>query len=160
MYKEIDAAAVMIWHVEQAMHEFGFLKKDNHSIASFHQTLLDLAAYSELTQGVFMFTEYILNKRSVYYFIETGSYIGFMHSKCRQLLCDSTECEADLPLLYRVHTPSDIKQRAEYIVKRGQSIASKRGQSAASKEGGKRIFVETVIMLTSTLTVCYAMYAW
>ena len=138
------------------MHDFGFLKKDNHSIASFHQTLLDLAAYSELTQGVFMFTEYVLNNRSVYYFLETGRYIGFMHNKCRQLLCDSTKCEGDLPLLYRVHTPSDIEQRAEYIVKRGQSIASKRGQSAASKEGGKYIFAETVILFTSTLTIWYA----
>ena len=88
-----------------------------------------------------MFTEYVISKRSVCYFIESGSYIGFMHSKCGQLLSNSTgsavDCMKVRPLLYRVHTPSDIDQRAEYIIKRGQSIASKRGQNAASKAGGK-----------------------
>lgn len=140
VYKKIDDAAIMIWDLEHAMYDCGFLKKDNHSLARFHQTLLDLAAYSQVTQGVFMFAEYIVSKRSICYFLESENYVGFMHSKCGLLLSEfaGADFQRDPPLLYRVHTPSDIEQRAQYIVKRGQSIASKRGLSPAGKSGGKK----------------------
>ena len=137
----------MIWDLEHAMYDCGFLTKDNHSLASFHQTLLDLMAYSQVTEGVFMFAEYIVYKRSICYFLESDNYIGFMHGKCGQLLTEFAggDYQRDPPLLYRVHTPHDIAQRAQYIVKRSQSIASKRRLSPASKSGGRCIQTPSIV---------------
>lgn len=79
-----------VWRVEEAAKEGGLISKKNPSLLALEKNLLDLAAFEDVSQGVFLAVCLVTEGRDLVRFFEGGSFQGFLHTEGRKvklLLC-------------------------------------------------------------------------
>ena len=107
-------AAQLTWDAEEGLYDAGFLSSRNTSWPALWQNVLDLAAYSQVTQCTLLFCLLKCGPRRVVNVFESSSLCGFMPQEGCMLLRDGQSP----PLLYRVYNQVDIERRGKYLEER------------------------------------------
>ena len=120
-------AGQVIYDLEEQMYQAELFSANNHALAKLYDALLDLGARPEVTQGVYFTMRWYHAGHLVTHFLETGSFVGFLHAHGHTLL-PKTQGSHEM-LAYRVYTAEDISRRQAYLQCRATSSGTKRQKS-------------------------------
>lgn len=70
-----------IWNFDKLLVEKGIVSDENTSFLALERTVLDIAAYPGVTQGVYLASVFSADGNHLIRFFESGSFIGFHHKE-------------------------------------------------------------------------------